>query len=120
MLRWRCRSLTPSLMPGLFGAGEMAFGVARSSRTGQRARGGRAAGARRADRPTAFGLLDVDCYYMNYGQRAERSAVPFARSGAQSTRRPGGPTRVVLESGAGDQFRPPRWGLLLHEHVAHA
>ncbi len=46
--------------------------------------------------------------------------VSVARTAAPSTRRPGGRTRVALESDPGDQFRPPRWGLLLHEHRAHA
>jgi hypothetical protein len=86
----------------------------------QRARSGRAAGALRADRPTDFGLLDVDCYCMNSGQGVGRGAVPFAPAAAPSTRRTGERTRVALESGARDQFRPPRWGLLLHEHVAYA
>jgi hypothetical protein len=98
----------------------IAFGGARESRKGQRVRSGRAAGALRADRPTDFGLLDVDCYCMSSGQGVERGAVPFARAAGPSTRRPGGRTRVALESDPGDQFRPPRWGLLLHEQGAHA
>jgi len=62
----------------LFGAGESPLESPRSARRGpagaQRAHSGRAAGAWRADRPTDFGLLDVDCYCMNSGQGVERDA----------------------------------------------
>jgi hypothetical protein len=60
---------------GLFGRPGIAVGLARESPErpagAQRARSGRAAGALRADRPTDFGLLDVDCYCMKVWPRRQ-------------------------------------------------